>query len=284
MRNAILLFGFVSLLALLFGWTSGVHRSADTIAMLRRVFAVVLLMAGLAAKTRIMRFTFGLAGAFGLASALVFLLPQDPGTDLRLYAKNLLFRNDQIDALQRDISAAKVDVVMLQEISERNAGLKTLLATEFPHQHKCQFTGKIAIAVLSKHPFVSAPKCTQARALAAAQIDLDGRPVWVVSAHIPWPWPFDHAAAEQDAEALLATLQGDIVVAGDFNTFPWSPRLQRIRAMTNTRVAGPTHPTLAYRRMPLPLDHVLAPGGGAVSYRPLLGADHRGLVADISLQ
>ena len=281
MRMLVFGVGVVCIGGIAFGWTHNVHRAADTIAMLRPLLAVLLLVAACMTRSRRARIAFGGIGVFSLASALVFLLPQAPGSDLRLYTKNVWFGNGQVAAVQADITEAAVDVVMLQELSGKTSLLVAGLKADFPHQHVCRFSGWSAMAVLSKHPFVSPPRCTNTRALVAAQIDKDGRSVWVVSAHIPWPWPFDNAAAETDAETLLRSLTGPIVVAGDFNAFPWSPRVQRIRAITQTQVAGPTRPTLTFRRVPLPLDHVLAPGGGAVSYRPFLGADHRGVVADI---
>ncbi len=283
MRIAVILAGLLSMVALAFGWAASLHRAADTVAMLRPILGLVILLAALAARGPALRLMFMVTGGLSLVSVLIFLLPQAPGTDMRLYSKNVWFGNEQTTALAEDITAAQVDVVMLQELSGQNRGIIDQLTPDFPHQHICKFSEWSAMAVLSKHPFAAQSLCTGQRALAAARIDLHGQPVWVVSTHIPWPWPFENADAETSTEALLSSLTGPIVVAGDFNTFPWSGRLQRIRRITDTRIAGLTRPTLTYRHVPLPLDHVLAPGGGSVTNRPLLGGDHHGIVADVSL-
>jgi len=283
MRRFLIFVGGLAACGLVYGWLGPLHRSTDTVGMLRPVLGLVVLLAAWAARGPVLRLTFVSLGGLTLISVALFVLPQRPGDDLRLYSRNLWFGNDRIDAVAADIRATAPDVVMLQEVSGANAALITELQDDFPHQHVCQFSQWSAMALLSKHPFATAPLCSDHRALAAAQIDLNGRAVWVVSTHIPWPWPFDNAGAERSAETLLRTLTGPIVLAGDFNTFPWSGRLQRIRRITGTRLAGPTRPTLTYRHVPLPLDHVLAPGGGAVRLRPLLGGDHRGLVADVTL-
>ena len=45
----------------------------------------------------------------------------------------------------------------------------------------------------------------------------------------------------------------------------------------------PVRPTFWLEGVPLLLDHVHAPGGGQVTYRPLLGSDHLGVLADVVL-
>ncbi|MHA3913222.1 endonuclease/exonuclease/phosphatase family protein [Halovulum sp. GXIMD14793] len=142
----------------------------------------------------------------------------------------------------------------------------------------------LGIAVLSRHPFSGPPKCSDWRAVAAAPIMIGGQEVWIVSLHIHWPWPFQSAEAEAAAAGVLTPLQGPTVIAGDFNMLPWTQRVQRIARMTGTRLAGPAQFTFSRRNIPLPIDLVLAPGGGQVRMRPLIGSDHAGVVADISLK
>ncbi|MEP2891149.1 endonuclease/exonuclease/phosphatase family protein [Tateyamaria sp.] len=281
MRILLVFIAILATFGVLYGFAGVLHRSADTVGMLRPVFAVAILIGALATRRIGLRLYLGVFGLLALISVLLFLLPQAAGSDLRLYSKNLTAGNDQISALQSDIEAANVDVVLLQELSSSTAELSTALSATFPHQHVCKFSESLAMAVFSRHPFAQDGVCSSERALAAAQITKDGQPVWVVSTHIPWPYPYENETAEIATEDLLRTLDGPIVVAGDFNTFPWSGRFERIRFITKTKIAGPTRPTLTFKHVPLPLDHVLAPNGGSVELRPLLGSDHRGLVADV---
>ena len=212
-----------------------------------------------------------------------FFIPQKPGGDFRVYSKNLWFANDQLFELVADIKQANVDAVMLQEVSDQNRHVLDLLRDEFPHQHLCRFSNWSGIAVASKKLPITEPKCSTPRALAAVKIDQNGEGLWLVSAHIPWPWPWDSSKNEAAAESLLRSLTGKILIAGDFNIFPWTSRIERMTAITKTQAAGPARFTLIYRHIPLPIDLVLSPKGGRIEKRPLLGSDHSGVVADIGL-
>lgn len=282
MRILLVLIAVLGTFGVGYGLAGALDRSADTVGMLRPLFAALILIGAVAARGTGMRLFLGVFGITTLFSVLIFLLPHAAGSDLRVYAKNLWYGNDQVSALETDIRAADVDVVALQEISGRNSELLDALRDTFPHQHVCRFSGRFGMAILSRTPFAQDGICSSRRALAAAQITKDGRNVWIVSTHIPWPYPFENEAAENAATDLLTSLEGPVVVAGDFNVFPWSGRLQRIRSLTKTVFAGPLRPThMLYGTYPMAIDHVLAPGGGSVRYRPLLGSDHRGLVANV---
>lgn len=284
MRQAVLGIAAMAACVLLYGWLGApVHRSADTVDLLRPIMALAVLGGAWAAKTGVIRVCYAGLGLVGLGPVLILLLAQPAGGDLRIYAKNLTSTNDRVLDLANDIELAQVDIVVLQELSMKNAGLPTALKPNFEHQHICRFPPSIAIAVLSRAPFAAEPVCSSHRAMAAAQIDLGEQLVWVVSTHIPWPWPWKTATNEMAAETLIANLDGPVVIAGDLNAFPWTGRVRRLARLSGTRLAGPMRPTLYLRGVPLPLDHVLAPRGGAIEVRPLFGSDHHGIVADIGL-
>ncbi|MCY4179184.1 MAG: hypothetical protein OXD48_02705, partial [Litoreibacter sp.] len=158
-----------------------------------------------------------------------------------------------------------------------------LLRPQFRHQHLCRFSNWSGIAIASKQPLTAPGKCTDTRAMAAAKIDLNGRPVWLVSTHIHWPWPAPSEKAEAEAHALLAELDGPIAIAGDFNTLPWTHRLHNIRALSGTQRAGPVRASVHLRALPLPIDFALSPGGGQVEIRGKIGSDHAGLLASLTL-
>lgn len=203
---------------------------------------------------------------------------------LRIYSKNLLVDNQQVDALAQDILAAKPALVMLQEVSPRNESILELLREDFPHQHRCNFAEKwLSIALLSRHAFAGEPRCTKDRALAAAPVDLEGQRFWAVSVHAPWPWPKPTASHEEEALRLLQQLDAPIAMAGDLNTLPWTHRVTAMQAASSTTRAGPPRASLSLGPLPLAIDMAFAPGGGSLMLRPKLGSDHAGLVADLSL-
>lgn len=256
--------------------------AGDSFALVRPVFAGLCLVGVFLLRHKWLRGVLAVAACAGAVTVIPVFAGQTGPTNLRLYSKNLWAANRQMEAVAADILEADVDVVMLQEVSERNGRLLLMLADTFPYQHLCERSAWMGDAVLSRTPFDGAPQCSQSRAMALAPLRIDGQTVWAASVHIPWPWPYESAANEAEAAEMLAHLDAPVVVAGDFNMFPWNARVRRIAAASDARLAGPAHKTLTLWRMPMLIDHVLAPEGGQVTRRPLLGSDHHGLVADVA--
>ena len=257
--------------------------AGDSFALIRPVFAGLCLLGVFLLRPRWLRGVAGVAAVAGAVTVLPVFAGQSGPGDLRLYAKNLWSGNTQYRAVAADILAADVDVVMLQEVSERNNHILILLADTFPYQHVCERSAWMADAVLSRTPFDGVPQCSKGRAMALAPLRIDEETVWAASVHIPWPWPYDSASSEAEAASMLADLDAPVVIAGDFNMFPWTARVKRIAKAGDVALAGPARTTLTLWRMPMMIDHVLAPNGGQIKRRPLLGSDHHGLVADVRL-
>ncbi|MEO9896360.1 MAG: endonuclease/exonuclease/phosphatase family protein [Paracoccaceae bacterium] len=283
MRSILLGLTCIAGLLAIIGFLGHLHRSFDTVSMGRPVFGLLCIIGIIVAKPIWFKLVFSTVAVAALLSVAHPFLPQDPGNDLRVYSKNLWFANSEIPALVSDIEASRADAVMLQEVSDQNRVILDLLKQSFPHQQFCRFSNWSGIALLSRHPFESAPHCSNWRALAVAPVRVENERVWLVSAHIPWPWPHDSSSNETEVERMLAELDGPVVIAGDFNIMPWSGRVGRIASITNTQLAGPVRPTLKLRHLPLPLDFVLAPEGGSTELRPLLGSDHAGILAKLTL-
>ena len=268
-----------------FGFAIDLHPAAQTTALLRPMFGVFCLL-GLWFGTK--SWEKGLAAIAVLATVLTVVPTiignqgQDASNTLRLYSKNLLFQNTKLEDVVTDIVAAQVDVVMLQEVSVHNDTVLAMLAADFPHQHLCRFSGWSGVAVLARAP-LSAPRCSPFRAAAAAQTQVAGRAVWVVAAHIPWPWPYETEETFAGARDMIAQMADPVVIAGDFNALPWTGRVRDMAQAARGRLAGPNLPTLRYRGVPLMIDLAIAPGGGVIERRPLLGSDHRGIVATVNL-
>lgn len=276
----------------------------DSLALLRVPAAVVLLLCVPALRGRARRLLAGGLAVAALASWGAGLVPGSGGADLLLYQKNVFFRNQTPDLLVGDILDSGAEVVTLQELSAQARQVKEALAASYPFVHACNFRGW-EIAVLSRLPFSdAAPVCSRARGMAAVQVDTRAGPAWVASVHQPWPWPHGGWDRSLELAGILDGLDGPVVVAGDFNTVPWSAAVRRVARAARGRVVGPAVGSLrvdaqrAYQRrdmtgafdanlgwwaVPLPIDHVIAPGGGHRSLRPLLGSDHHGLLAEVRL-
>lgn len=282
-RKALLGISILAAFFIVAGFLGQVHRGADSIAILRPVFGIGCILGVILTRSIWLRTVLAGTALLALYTVAVHFLPQEPGGHIRIYSKNLGYKNTEVHQIVTDIELSNVDIVMLQEVTAQNGFILQALQNSFPFQHLCKFSGRIGIALVSRHPFAGAPECSDWRALLAAPIEIGDQRLWAVSAHIPWPWPYDNIDNENAATKVLLGLDGPVVVAGDFNMVPWARRVGRVLAMTDTQLAGPVRPTLYFMNIPLPIDLVMAPGGGSVETRPFLGSDHLGIVADLSV-
>ena len=72
-----------------------------------------------------------------------------------------------------------------------------------------------------------------------------------------------------------------LVVGGDFNAFPWSARTRTVARTHDLRLTGPVRPSFRLGALRMPLDFVMATGGGRAELRGFLGSDHRGVLAQL---
>ena len=222
------------------------------------------------------------AVALVILGQVLWLRFQDaaPGP-VTLYQKNLLFRNPTPQAVVDDILARAPDIVTLQEVSDSNRVILEDLAPTYPAQMFCDYASVGGIAVLSRWPATGQQVCLPGQGLTALQVMGPQGPVWVASVHLHWPWPFGQAPQARALMAELAALDGPVILAGDFNMVPWGWSVRGlINAAGGQRVTG-LQPTLWKRGIPLPIDHVAAPGGGSFEVLPRLGSDHNGILARV---
>ncbi len=286
MRVLLLAVATASTMSLCLSMLPYLHRSIDSLSILRPIYGLGTLIGVFAARQIAPKLLFSVFGLAALFSTYLSFPASAPGGDLRLYSKNIRYDNKSTAAIHADITEANVDIVMLQEVTETNQDLLAKLNQQFPHQHLCNTRSRGDIGLASRIPFASTPECSIKRSFLVASVVINGEKIHVISLHFPWPWPMNTQSAEEETWDMLETLMGPVVIAGDFNAMPWSERVSRIKTATATNIAGPVSNTLNHRKLPipLPLDFALAPGGGTVEVRPLLGSDHHGIVADISLR
>ena len=271
------------LLAVLFGFAGGVHPVFDSLSLLRLPLSVLCLMILVFPMGMRLRLMMAATVMLGAGTSLPLFFGTQGTGDLRIYSKNMWFGNKQLEALEDDIRTSGAEVVALQEVSYANRAMLVALRDIYPYQHSCSFSGWSGIAVISRTPILQT-RCSDRRSLAAAQIDHAQGPVWVASVHLSWPFPYSNATSARAASDVLQTLDGPVVMGGDFNIFPWAQSVQSMQNAATLQVAQPVRPTFDLRGVPLLLDHVHAPGGGKVTYRGLHGSDHIGVLADVSLR
>ncbi|WP_294614136.1 endonuclease/exonuclease/phosphatase family protein [uncultured Roseovarius sp.] len=208
---------------------------------------------------------------------------------VKLYQKNLLSKAWPRYPLADDIIASGAEIVTLQEVSDHNRQYMAKLFGHYPNAVTCTFRPAQDVAVLTSLPAVDRSEfCLTEAGLAGIQVLApNGRPIWVLSIHLEWPFPFDQDHQSQIIAKRIAELDGPVLIAGDFNMVPWAGNVQRIQQAAGTDRLGAFHNTfrLGGWLLPLPIDMVLVPKGasGGVGLRPYMGSDHLGVLARISL-
>lgn len=281
MRRTVIVVALVLATAFLASFAGSLHPAGDSLAVFRLPIAIMLALVVIWSPWAAwLRWSVAVLCLGAMGHIVAQKYTTHPDGPVVVYQKNLRFTNDQVDALLADIRDAGPDIVALQELTSRNADLVRALRRDFPHQASCALTSWARVAILSRWP-VEGEICLEDQGLVGLQVISPSGRFWAFSLHAFWPWP--HGQARQLARILpvLDGLEDPMVIAGDFNMVPWSHTLHDLARVTGTNRAGPLFPTFVRMGVPLPIDHVYAPGGGHAMARPALGSDHRGVLARV---
>ncbi len=288
-----------SAIGLILGFFGALHPAGDSISLFRPILAPVLAVAALGMFFDRRR-PLGLLGLIGALAVVATLIPPALAPDergdaevLSLYQKNLLFRLPDTAPVVEDILATDADFVTLQELHQNTRGILRALSDTYPTQHFCPFAAVGGIAVLSRWPARDGRTlCAEGAGMAAVEVDAPDGPLWVVSLHLHWPYPYRQAEQLAELEPMLTGFDGQVLLGGDFNMVPWSHAVRSVSRSTNTRNSGFAGGTFALsytrngqnlaRLFPrLPIDHILVPAGAKVfeiERRDRLGSDHHGVL------
>ena len=273
------------------GFAGAAHPAGDSLAVFRVPLTAAAAVAWLSFWSRKPVFLAGML-VFGLILGAHGLGTQrraaTTGANAIVYQKNLLFIVRDHQRLAQDIATRAPDVVMFQEVSDRNRGLLEDLRRSHPAQQFCRFAGVGGVAVLSRWPKIDGSgRCPGHNGLAAMQVQGPEGPVWVISVHLHWPWPYGQARQVEKLVPALEAMIGPKLIGGDFNMVAWGNSLKRIEAASETRRIGHHAPTFTLPRIGLAvgIDHVLASGGlaGEISVLPKFASDHHGVLARATL-
>jgi len=221
-----------------------------------------------------------------------------PGGRLKMVSLNLWYRNSRHDAVKEYIAESDADLVFLTEVTSPWLDALSGLANLYPYRihtaDKSRFKEyPFGIMVLSKRPLTEAQAYfdpTSGHAFAqVVQIDDDNAPWTLIGVHIQKPL-FEEAAYQAHQLKVLGRVvdetEGPIVIAGDFNATPYSPKFRAfISKIGVNRAAGgfnASWPSLV-RPLGIPIDHVLTGRGmrARTTVGPHVGSDHRPLVTHI---
>lgn len=219
-----------ALLGLALGYLGLLHPAGDSLAVFRLPFAGLAMIAAFCLRRD---WRAALAGA--VASLVVLVgwlgilpdpLPDTPGHRLRAYQKNMLYRNTGNAALIASIRQSGADLVMLEEVSAANLPILETLQADYPLQAYCPFRVVGGVAVLARQGVIlDRLPCEADLGMAGLRIGTAEGPLWVIALHLPWPWPHEQSDHVQRVVGQLRGLDGEMVLAGDFNTVGWANAL-----------------------------------------------------------
>ena len=218
---------------------------------------------------------------------------------IKVIELNLWSLNRDVPGTAHWLAAQHADVVVLEEVIDHTANVPALLRSAYPFHSVCDPGTPCTTFILSRTMPVASgafpgPDTAGLHSVAWATFGAGASAFTVVGDHAPWPRAKDRQQAQS---ALLASELGafdrhGLIVAGDFNSTPWSFSLRRQDALfglerrTRALFTFPVHTYSRYHlRTPFPvfpIDQIYAGSGWktvSVTRGPRLGSDHLPTIA-----
>jgi endonuclease/exonuclease/phosphatase (EEP) superfamily protein YafD len=223
------------------------------------------------------------------------------GRPLRIASANVERNNPRPQAVADWVRRSDADLLMLIEADgSRWSPVLADIAADYPERVPEDWEAGSPVILLSRHPirdWRTIRPTNERRPYLLAEVGIDGRSFSVLVVHPASPSPADAGGTrrrnrELDHIALCVSgLDRPVIVAGDFNTSPWSPHFRDLTQAADLRLAAAGHGYIGTwpRWLPparIPIDHILLRGPLAVQdFRrgPAIGSDHYPIIADLRL-
>lgn len=164
------------------------------------------------------------------------------------------------------LAASDADFLLVSELHDEGQPEFERLRASYPTVIACEDGHECNTMILAKRAALSEQGRTALRA-SVGEFDIDGAPLRLIAAHLARPNPPGRQQREFAAlQDLIGEDTGDVILAGDFNSTPWSFALRRFdhaSGLQRQTRALPTWPAQAWTRLYLPaivaflpIDHV----------------------------
>lgn len=219
----------------------------------------------------------------------------EPQRSLRVYSLNVWDHHPDLDRLEHAVAAVDADIVVLAETDRSKIAMLERLKSQFPYQVSCSNRAECGMAILSRLPILNGdagrarydvPPIAWAR-VDAARYGLGIVTVVGTHVHRPTRSPALHAKQIASLEAMLRQQSGPMIVAGDFNTSPWSASFQDLMRTTGLVPFArllPTWPAAPLLAPQFAIDHIFVSPDLAFTRTglgPATGSDHMPVIAEI---
>lgn len=212
---------------------------------------------------------------------------------LSLVSFNVLATNPDGHRIAAYLAEAKPDLAVIMEAPGIAPYLAELQAT-FPTRIGCQTKTNCDIALLSRLPLDNQQIRTfgpfRRERLIVATTQIAGQQVTIIAAHLSKPYFDDFGWIElTEIRALLRSITGPVILAGDFNSAPWSHSVARFASQMNL-APPPSYPAtwpVQLGGFGVPIDNMFSRDGALIrtiaTLSDALGSNHLGLVARVDI-
>jgi len=215
-----------------------------------------------------------------------------PLATFRFLSFNVLAGNERAEELVDGILADPPDVMLVMETPGVEPYLARL-ASAFPYRLGCSEPRSCDISLHSRFPIADGrvrqlPPFRFER-MVSGRISVDGQDVTIAGVHLSKPY-FDQASWIELSQInrVLNTIEGPLVLAGDFNSAPWTEPLAQLGEQQQLIPAPWPLASWPVRLGPLgvPIDNVFTRGTARVmslQSGDSFGSNHRPLWAEVAL-
>ena len=235
----------------------------------------------------------------------------ESGADrIKIVTLNMRFNFADAERLKQFVETEQPDILVMQEAWGKSATAIDDLKELLPFRADCVDQYLCNLALLSRLPIAASkiepasgagPAAASPRMLSAeVKLDAVGRPdesATIITTHLSWPLPPELQASQfrQLAQRIAGFDPQSVIVAGDFNSTPWSHAMQHydtatpLRRVTHAVHTWPARKRIAGYELPfplLPIDHVFAGSrfrAESVRRGPYLGSDHFPVIVEFSI-